>query len=570
MFRAPHRDAAQVALPAVASLAGKAACATAHPMKIRPLVFALSCLLAAPVFAADTPTPSPQKRYVISDLGAVADGTTVNTKAIQAAIDRCAAEGGGVIVVPKGTFLSGALYFKQGVNLIIEKDAVLKSTTSMADFPPIYTRWEGIERYWTSAFLNFVGMSNVEVTGEGLIDGSGLGFGGLRGGPGGRGAGRGGAGQGGPAAAAAPNGAPPATAPAAAAAAPAPVASAPAAPFVYSTPAPTTAILNVVPAGTRLPVVNAAGVRLPGGGQRGAPAGAAPGAPAGAAPAVAANGAGAPPPRGGGGGLAPPRTVVFQNCDHVHVAGLNILNQARWAWVFIYSTDVLAENLTARNPTHSIPSSDGMDIDSCKNVHVTGCTFEANDDCLSIKAGKDEDGRRVNRPCEDILIEKTHFAFGHGGAAMGSETSGGIRNVTVRDCVCDQGNLAPIRFKSIYTRGGVVENITYENITLTDTRQAVEFNLDWGSAGAVGPRVPPIVRNVNIINVHGTVGTVGVIHGLIDSPIQGVKFVNVNLTAQRPLTIDYVRDLDTSGLTVTGVTGPAIIQRNTAAANAAP
>ncbi len=534
------------------------------------LLLVLSFLVADVSPAADSAgVPAAQKRYVISDLGAVADGTTVNTKAIQAAIDRCAAEGGGVVVVPKGTFLSGALYFKQGVNLIIEKDAVLKSTTNMADFPPIYTRWEGIERYWTSAFLNFVSMSNVEVTGEGLIDGSGLGFGGLRGGPGGRGAGRGGAGQGGPAAAAAPNGAPPAGAPAAAAPAPAPVTSAPATPFVYPTPAPTTAILNVLPPGTRLPVVNAAGVRLPGGGQRGAPAGAAPGAPAGATPAVAATGAGAPPLRGfGGGGLAPPRTVVFQNCDHVHVAGLNILNQARWAWVFIYSTDVLAENLTARNPTHTIPSSDGMDIDSCKNVHVTGCTFEANDDCLSIKAGKDEDGRRVNRPCEDILIEKTHFAFGHGGAAMGSETSGGIRNVIVRDCVCDQGNLAPIRFKTQVTRGGVVENITYENITLTGTRQAFEFNLEWSAAGGVGQRVPPVVRNVIIRNVTGTVNSVGTMHGLTDSPIQGVKFINVKLTAQRPLMIDNVTGLDTAGLTVDGLDGPAVVERNTTAPTA--
>src|SRR5882724_7928021 len=128
-------------------------------MKPRSLVLiAFTALLAGCAVLSTRSASAPPPRYVVSELGAVGDGTTVNTKALQSAIDRCAADGGGVVVIPKGTFLSGALYFKQGVNLLVEKDAVLKSTATMADFPPIYTRWEGIERYWTSAFLNFVGV----------------------------------------------------------------------------------------------------------------------------------------------------------------------------------------------------------------------------------------------------------------------------------------------------------------------------------------------------------------------------------------------------------------------------
>jgi exo-poly-alpha-galacturonosidase len=83
------------------------------------------------------------------------DGQTVNTKAIQSAIDRCAGDGGGVVVVPKGTFMSGALFFKPGVNLLVEKDGVLKGSTNPDDYPQVNTRWEGVERVWTSAFLNF-------------------------------------------------------------------------------------------------------------------------------------------------------------------------------------------------------------------------------------------------------------------------------------------------------------------------------------------------------------------------------------------------------------------------------
>jgi exo-poly-alpha-galacturonosidase len=113
-------------------------------------------------------------RYLITDYGAVPDGTTVNTKAIQSAIDKCASSRtGGVIVIPKGIFLSGAIFLKQGVNLLVEKDGVLKGTTNIDDYPPIQTRWEGTEEHWTSAFVNAEGVSDLDISGEGTIDGSG-------------------------------------------------------------------------------------------------------------------------------------------------------------------------------------------------------------------------------------------------------------------------------------------------------------------------------------------------------------------------------------------------------------
>ena len=101
------------------------------------------------------------RRFTVSDFGAVADGKTVNTKAIQSAIDKCAASGGGVVVVPPGTFLSGAIFLKQGVDLYIEKDGVLKATTNIDDYPVIDTRWEGTEEPWTSAFVNAEGLTDL-------------------------------------------------------------------------------------------------------------------------------------------------------------------------------------------------------------------------------------------------------------------------------------------------------------------------------------------------------------------------------------------------------------------------
>jgi polygalacturonase len=135
---------------------------------------------------------------------------------------------------------------------------------------------------------------------------------------------------------------------------------------------------------------------------------------------------------------------------------------------------------------------------------------------------------------------------------MGSETSGGIRNVTVLNCLMDSDNWAPIRFKSQPSRGGVVENITYKNIVLHGTREAFEMNMEWRM---VGPRLPdsnplPVVRNVKIVNVSGDVQNVGVIHGLAGSPIQGVTFENCKITANRGFRLDHARNVDMKGLTI--------------------
>jgi len=479
----------------------------------------------SPVLAQSSlPADRPElKRYVISELGAVGDGQTVNTKAIQAAIDQCASAGGGVLVVPKGTFVSGALFFKQGVNLQVEKDGILKSTAIPADFPAIYTRWEGIERYWTCAFLNFVGLKDVSVSGEGTIDGSGVAW---MGAGGGRGVGFG---------APSPDLNTLNTAlrkllsenPEAKAIleqnpnyrlltndprAPAPrgVAGrvngpAPDPKDFYSLPYPTTATINLAANRTNLPPVNAAGVRVP------------------------------------GSGLAPPRSLVFQNCENVRVSGLHLLNEARWGFVFIYCQNVTAEKLTAYTETR-IPSSDGMDVDSCRHVLISQCGFDDGDDDISIKSGKDEDGRRVNIPCEDILIQSCRFGRGDGGAAMGSETSGGIRNVVVRDCVADSRNAAPVRIKTNFTRGGVIENITYENITFNDIQRCYEINLEWSATSSSGDRMPPTLRNVKIINCSGLADSAGVIHGLTDSLISNVTFENCHVRTYTGLMVDNVTD----------------------------
>ncbi len=422
------------------------------------------------------------KRYVITDFGAVGDGTTLNTKAIQAAIDKCAStKKGGVLVIPKGTFLSGAIFLKQGVNLLLEKDGVLKGSTNPDDYPQVQTRWEGTEEMWTSAFVNAFDVTGLIISGDGAIDGSASGS-----------AGR------------------------------------PQAPATGAATAPGAAAAAAVLAPAAPPP-----------------------------PRPAASPTGQPQRRGR------PRLVAIQNAKDVLITGVTLERQQVWCLFILYSQNVEVEGIKIRGD-HSTPSADGMDIDSSKHVHVNRVDIDTNDDCISIKSGKDVDGLRVNRPAEDILVENSHFGAGGSGVDMGSETSGGIRNVVIQNCVMDSNNSAPIRFKSAPSRGGVVENITYRNLQLHETRQAISMEADWKNRAMASQPTPPpanplpVFRNVNIINVSGDSQSVGVMSGLAGSPIQGVTFQNCHITANTGLRISHARNVDMSGLTLDVKQGEAI------------
>jgi polygalacturonase len=467
---------------------------------LHPRLALVSLLLATLFLVSCVSSSRVPVRYLITEHGAVGDGTTVSTKAIQATIDSCATAGGGVVVVPPGTFLSGALFFKAGVNLELQKDAVLKSTTVLADFPPVYTSWEGYERYWTAGFLNFVGMRDVVVSGGGTIDGSGLAW---------------------PGSARRPR--------TAGARPPAPVMPVPE-PLpkpedLYPWPLPTTATLNFAQNPAHLPMINVAGLWLPGGTSR----------------------------------LSPPRAVVFQDCAGVHISGVQLKNQARWGFTFIYCQDVVAENLTVHLDDY-IPSSDGMDVCSCRNVRISGCDIACTDDDISIKSGKDADGLRLNRPSENITISNCTFGSG-AGVAVGSEVSGSIRHVLVQHCSFT-GSSSAARIKSQPSRGGVIEDIVYRDIQLANVGRAVEVDVEWRM---VPPIVPPAaaltaVRSLRLINFTGTAKSVGIIHGFKDQPVRDVAFVNCKITAQRGLVLVNTEEPKFSGSELKVAEGEAIIR----------
>jgi polygalacturonase len=293
---------------------------------------------------------------------------------------------------------------------------------------------------------------------------------------------------------------------------------------------PTTATVNFAPDPAHLPPINAAGIPLP----------------------------------GGAGRVSPPRAIVFQNCTNVRVSGVHLKNQARWGFVFIYCRDVVAENLNVRIDAY-IPSSDGIDVCSCQNVRISGCDIDCTDDDISIKAGKDVDGLRVNRPSENITISDCTFGSG-GGVAMGSEVSGSIRHVLVERCKFT-GSGTAARIKSQPSRGGVVEDIVFRDIQLTDVSRAFSFELEWRMVPPIAPpaKVLTVVRNVRLINFSGTARAGGVIQGLKGSPIQDVKFENCKVTAQSGLILENEKIPDLAGLELKVAEGEPIIRRNAAA-----
>jgi polygalacturonase len=447
-----------------------------NPKTSKPFWIVLLILVALWIFTGTA--QAAVKRYVITDFGAVTDAPTINTKAIQSAIDACAGYGGGVVVVPKGVFTSGALFFKPGVNLLVEKDGVLKGSTNQDDYPQINTRWEGVERVWTSAFLNFDHMTNVLVTGEGTIDGSGDLW--MRNGGFGR------------------RGRRPLMAPTTA-------------PTISQNPAPLPANIYSNAFGTN-----------------------------------------AFPRRGR------PRLICFSNCRNVRITNLHLHQQAVWCLHLLYCRNVVVDNLDIRAFQY-IPSSDGIDVDSCNGVKISRCAIACFDDDISIKSGKDADGLRVNRPSENITISDCIIGSG-GGIDIGSEVSGGVRHVLVQRCKFT-GTGSAARIKSQPSRGGVIEDITWRDIQLNNARQAFDFNLAWRMVPPIAPpaKVLTVARNIRLINFSGTVQSGGIMHGLPGSPIQDVKFKNCNITAQRGLVLSNVKDPDLSGLHLKVANGQPII-----------
>lgn len=238
------------------------------------------------------------------------------------------------------------------------------------------------------------------------------------------------------------------------------------------------------------------------------------------------------------------RPRMFQPicCTNVTLRGITIKNSPMWTVHPMCCTNVTIDAITIRNPWNS-PNTDGINPESCSTVHISNCTVDVGDDCLTIKSGTEDDLLQKQYPCENIVVTNCTMLNGHGGVVIGSEMSGGVKNVTISNCVFN-GTDRGIRIKTRRKRGGCVEDILINNIMMTNVFAPITVN-GYYQCGGTSPddmelfsleKLPvsedtPVMKNIIISNVRATKATAsaGYIYGIPESPVEGLRISNYSV-----------------------------------------
>jgi polygalacturonase len=243
----------------------------------------------------------------------------------------------------------------------------------------------------------------------------------------------------------------------------------------------------------------------------------------------------------GDGSYLRPNMLQFVNCKNIRISDVKMLNSPMW---FLHP--LLSENITIESVkivSHG-PNNDGCDPESCKNVLIKNCLFDTGDDCIAIKSGRDEDGRRINRPAENHIIEDCIMKDGHGGVGIGSEISGGARNIYAINCRMDSPQLLIVlRLKTSSSRGGIIENVFMKDVKVgTYKDAAVSFNMFYEKPG----NYMPTIRNIWVENLDvEKAGNFGVFaRAYPESPVQNLRVVNSNIRGVKtPTQVDHVANM---------------------------
>ncbi len=233
-----------------------------------------------------------------------------------------------------------------------------------------------------------------------------------------------------------------------------------------------------------------------------------------------------------------PHLICFHRCEHVVLENVSLINSPVWTVHPLRCRNVVCRGLNICNPYHS-PNTDGIDPDGCQDVRISDCTIDVGDDCIAIKSGTE---KTPETDCsERIIITNCHFLHGHGGVVLGSEMSGGVRNVVVSSCVFS-GTDRGVRLKTRRGRGGVVEGIQLTNLVMENVVCPFVFNMYYGGRVAlpeekyywdkepqpVDERTPAL-RDVSITGVRarGVTGSAAFFYGLPERPVEDISICDV-------------------------------------------
>jgi polygalacturonase len=231
-----------------------------------------------------------------------------------------------------------------------------------------------------------------------------------------------------------------------------------------------------------------------------------------------------------------PQLIGFLRCSNVVIEGVTLLNSPQWNIHPLLCERVRIDGVTITAHVPS-PNTDGINPESCRGVQILNCRIDNGDDCVTLKSGADEPGRRLGRPDEDITIANCIMYHGHGGVTIGSEMSGGVRNVTVANCIF-HGTDNGIRIKSQRGRGGVVEGIVVDNVVMQDVPHPFVITAFYSGKDTLEQVSPvddgtPRLRDILISNVTARgAADAGAITGLREMPISDVTFTNVHVQSR--------------------------------------
>jgi polygalacturonase len=253
----------------------------------------------------------------------------------------------------------------------------------------------------------------------------------------------------------------------------------------------------------------------------------------------------------------PPFFQAYQS-NNIRISGVKFTNSPFWTINPEFCDNITIDGVTVMNPIS--PNTDGINPESCSNVHISNCHISVGDDCITIKSGRDADGRQYADPCENITITNCTMLSGHGGVVIGSEMSGSVRKVTISNCVFD-GTDRGIRLKSSRERGGIVEEIRVDNIVMKNIqRQAFTFDLYYDKSLPEGPvtEKTPCFRNIHISNITGTqVKQAGMILGINEMPIDNLTFNNINIEAETGFDISTAKNIEFHNVDISTTKGPS-------------